>query len=61
MFAFLGKKGVAILGLVVGLAGAIAQAPDAIGGNVSEIAAHIAQFLGLVLAAAGGSVVKEGQ
>lgn len=61
MFRFLGSRGVAIVGLVVGLAGTVAGAPDAVGTSAANVAGHIASAVGLLLAAFGGSVSKPAQ
>lgn len=59
MFGFLGRRGVAILGLVVGVASAVANAPEAVGNGAADVAQHVGGFIGLLLAAAGGSAFKK--
>lgn len=54
MFGFLSRKMVGWIGLLGGLAGVVADAT----GTVGAQAAHIAQIVGLVIAAAGGSIVR---
>lgn len=54
MFGFLSRKMMGWIGLLGGLAGVVAEASGTVGGQ----AARVAQIVGLVIAAAGGSVIR---